>query len=196
MLGRGRLRRPGPRAPADAAAGAAFADVRLVARDPAAAERLGVAAGSVDGRGRDLPAHRGRPSRCCWRPTSRPGTLVTSVGFAPPGGELDPELAARPGCRREPPRVLRPRRRRRRARGPGPGERHRAGGSAGRAPARACREIIVYKSIGHIVEDAAAAELVYETALERGLGREIARRDSRAHARVAAARAQVRRITG
>ncbi len=32
---------------------------------------------------------------------------------------------------------------------------------------------MVYKAAGHVVEDAAAAELAYRVALERGLGRSI-----------------------
>ena len=80
-----------------------FAEVRIVARDPAAAERL-------------VADHRAAPSRVIAASTTEgadvvclttsssspvlaasavaPGTHVTSVGFAPPGGELDPALAA------------------------------------------------------------------------------------------------------
>ena len=45
---------------------------------------------------------------------------------------------------------------------------------AGRAPGRTSPdEVTVYKSMGHIAEDAAAAELVYRAALSAGVGRDI-----------------------
>jgi ornithine cyclodeaminase/alanine dehydrogenase-like protein (mu-crystallin family) len=45
----------------------------------------------------------------------------------------------------------------------------------GRAVGRASRdEITVYKAMGHVAEDAAAAELAYRLAVERGVGREVA----------------------
>ena len=45
---------------------------------------------------------------------------------------------------------------------------------SGRAGGRASPdEITVYKAMGHVAEDAAAAELVYRTALERGVGRTV-----------------------
>ena len=45
---------------------------------------------------------------------------------------------------------------------------------AGRAPGRESpEEITVYKSMGHIAEDAAAAELVYRAPSSAGVGRDI-----------------------
>ena len=45
---------------------------------------------------------------------------------------------------------------------------------SGRAAGRAfAAEITVYKAMGHVAEDAAAAELVYRAALERGVGRTV-----------------------
>jgi ornithine cyclodeaminase/alanine dehydrogenase-like protein (mu-crystallin family) len=152
-----------------------FEDIRLVARDPDAAARLGVAAGTVEGAdvvclttGASSPVLR-------WADVA-PGTHVTSVGYAPPGGELDPELAARgrlfvetrqafsaapvgcaelagldPALGTELGAVL-------------------AGTADGR---RSDDEITIYKAMGHIAEDAAAAALVYGAALERGLGQSI-----------------------
>ena len=67
-----------------------------------AAEHGAVAA---DGRGggarrrRRLPLHERHRAGRRARTWLAPGTHVTSVGFAPPGGELDPELArSRRGC--------------------------------------------------------------------------------------------------
>ena len=102
-----------------------------------------------------------------------PGTHVTSVGFAPPGGELDPALAragrlfveTRGASRRRP-----------RAARSWPGSTRRPAWSSARCSpaARAGRtsasEITVYKAMGHIAEDAAAAELVYRAALDAGAG--------------------------
>jgi len=101
---------------------------------------------------------------------------VTSVGYAPPGGELDPELASRGrlfvetrqafssapvGCAE--------------LAGLDPSLGTELGAVlAGRARGRRSdEEITVYKAMGHIAEDAAAAALVYEAALERGLGQSI-----------------------
>ncbi len=105
-----------------------------------------------------------------------PGTHVTSVGFAPPGGELDPELAARARLFVETRQAFEP---------PPAGCAELAGldpshgtelGEVllGRAPGREHPdEITVYKAMGHIAEDAAAAELVYRAALEAGVGRQL-----------------------
>ena len=105
-----------------------------------------------------------------------PGTHVTSVGFAPPGGELDPALAASARLFVETLQAFAP---------PPAGCAELAGldpslGTelgdvlAGRAAARSSPdEITVYKAMGHVAEDAAAAELVYRAALERGVGRTV-----------------------
>ena len=150
----------------------AFSSVRLVARDPAAAERLGVSAGTVEGAD-VICLTTSSSSPVLLAPDVSPGTLVTSVGYAPPGGELDPELArsgrlivetraafAAPpaGCAElqglDPAGALEV------------GE-ILSGLAAGRS---SDSEIVVYKATGHVVEDAAAAELAYRVALERGLG--------------------------
>src|ERR1700754_1056463 len=70
-----------------------FTDIRLVARDPEAPARLGVSAGTVEGA--DVICLTTSSSEPVLRVADvAPGTHVTSVGYAPPGGELDPELAA------------------------------------------------------------------------------------------------------
>ena len=149
-----------------------FASVRLVARDPGAAARLGVEAGTTEG-----------ADVICLTTSSStpvlavdevaPGTHVTSVGFAPPGGELDPALA-RSGRLFVESRVA--------FEAPPAGCAELAGldpsagvelGAvlSGRAPGRTSpSEITVYKAMGHIAEDAAAAELVYRAALDAGAG--------------------------
>lgn len=103
-----------------------------------------------------------------------PGTHVSSVGFAPPGGELDRDLAETAALFVESRAV---------AFQPAPaGCVELAGMDAERAtemgevvlgtrPGRRSREeITVYKSMGHAVEDLAAAGLVYRTAVAKGVG--------------------------
>ncbi len=158
-----------------------FAEVRVVARDPAAAERLiadhphVVAAG--DTAGADV---------ICLTTSSSvpvlslaevvPGTHVTSVGFAPPGGELDPALAAAARLFVETRQAFSP---------PPAGCAELAGLDpaaatelgellSGRANGRtSATDITVYKAMGHIAEDAAAAELVYRAAIEQGVGQTV-----------------------
>ena len=152
-----------------------FDESRLVARDP---ERRGAprrARRDDRGRRRHLPYNVG-PEPVLRAADVAPGTHVTSVGFAPPGGELDPELAASARLFVETRQAFAP---------PPAGCAELAGldpASAtelgevlsGRAPGRAhASEITVYKAMGHIVEDAAAAELVYRAALDAGVGRQI-----------------------
>src|SRR4051812_17098253 len=70
-----------------------FRTIRLVARDPGAAARLGVEAGT--GEGADVIClTTSSASPVLLADEVAPGTHVTSVGYAPPGGELDPALAA------------------------------------------------------------------------------------------------------
>lgn len=152
-----------------------FSSVRLVARDPAAAARLGVAAGTVEGA--DVVClTTASPEPVLRLADVAPGTHVTSVGFAPPGGELDPALAAAGRLFVETRQAFAP---------PPAGCAELAGldpshGTelgevlSGRAEGRRSPdEITVYKAMGHIAEDAATAELVYRAALERGMGRRV-----------------------
>src|SRR5712691_110140 len=103
-----------------------------------------------------------------------PGTHVSSVGFAPPGGELDRELAETAALFVESRAV---------AFQPAPvGCMELVGMDAeqaaelgevllGTRPGRQSREeITVYKSMGHAVEDLAAAGLVYRAAVAKGAG--------------------------
>jgi alanine dehydrogenase len=102
-----------------------------------------------------------------------PGAHVTSVGYNPPGGELDPELVRRGRLFVEtrdafaPPPVgcyelqgFDP------ASGTELGE-VILGTRTGRA---ADEEITIYKSMGHAMEDVVTAALVYQAALNEGVG--------------------------
>ncbi|MDH4046295.1 MAG: ornithine cyclodeaminase family protein [Gemmatimonadota bacterium] len=103
-----------------------------------------------------------------------PGAHVTSVGYAPPGGELPIEvvmqgrLVVESRLAFEPPPT-------------GCGELtglDPAMGTelgallSGKAAARASdTELTVFKSMGHAMEDMVAADIVYRNALQRGIGR-------------------------
>ncbi len=154
-----------------------FADIRLVARDPGAAERLGVPAADAPGDADVICLTTSSAEPVLRAADVAPGTHVSSVGYAPPGGELDPALAAvgrlvvesRPAAFAPPPA----------------GAAELAGLDAarafelgevldGRAPGRvSAEEITVYKAMGHVAEDAAGAELALSAALAAGLGRSV-----------------------
>ncbi len=162
-----------------------FAEVRLAGRDPgrvaelAAAHRGVVVADGVEAavRGADVVCLcTSAPEPVLEQAWLAPGAHVTSVGFAPPRGELPPALAS---CGRlfveartafEPPPA-------------GCAELQSLDPSAaaelgevllGRRDGRSGEEeITVYKSMGHVAEDLAAANLVAERARAAGLGREI-----------------------
>ena len=105
-----------------------------------------------------------------------PGMHITSVGYNPPGGELDPKviehghLFVETRLAFEPPPA-------------GCGELagfDRSIGTelcevlSGKAPGRLSQdEITVYKAMGHACEDMAAASLVYRRAKQEGMGRTV-----------------------
>jgi ornithine cyclodeaminase/alanine dehydrogenase-like protein (mu-crystallin family) len=108
----------------------------------------------------------------------RPGTHVTSVGYAPPAGELPRALAQAPArlfvedaCAFEPPPVGCSE-----LAGLDPSTATALGAViAGSAPGRRSREdVTVYKAMGIAIEDLVAAELAYCTAVTRGLGQTVA----------------------
>jgi ornithine cyclodeaminase/alanine dehydrogenase-like protein (mu-crystallin family) len=162
-----------------------FRTTRVASRTPEHARELAaehegaVAVDSYEEAVRDadvvcLCTHSGEPVvRYDWL---RPGAHVTSVGYAPPQGELDPEIARRGHLFVEGRVAFSP---------PPAGCGELVGidpRSAtemgelllGRRPGRQSEdEITVYKSMGHAVEDAAAAGIVYRAALERGVGRKV-----------------------
>ena len=163
----------------------AWEEIRVGGRDRAKAEELAAeigatAAASFEGavRGADVVAattHSAEPVvRLEW---VAPGTHVSSVGFAAPGSELDPELvraativvesrgssfAASPAGAPE-------------LAGIDPESVAELGEIvAGTRPGRTSRdEITLYKSVGVAVQDLAAAALVLAAARERGAGLEI-----------------------
>jgi alanine dehydrogenase len=156
-----------------------FASVRVSARDGAAAARLASEFGGVvgDAAGADVIClTTGASSPVLLLDDVAPGTHVTSVGYAPPGGELDPSLARAGrlfvetrGAFAPPPAGCAE------LEGLDPATATELGEVLlGRAVGRASRdEITVYKAMGHVAEDAAAAELAYRLAVEAGVGTRI-----------------------
>jgi alanine dehydrogenase len=123
-----------------------------------------------------LASHSPEPViEAAWVPA---GAHVTSVGYAPPAGELPPALAQAPArlfvedeCAFEPPPVGCPE-----LAGLDPSTATTLGEViVGSAPGRGSRdEITVYKAMGVAIEDLVAAELAYRTAIDRGLGQTVA----------------------
>jgi ornithine cyclodeaminase/alanine dehydrogenase-like protein (mu-crystallin family) len=154
-----------------------FAEVRLVARDPGAAERLGVPAADAPGDADVICLTTSAGDPVLRAADVAPGTHVSSVGYAPPRGELDPALAGSGRLVVES---------RTAAFAPPPAGAAELAGLdpalalelgevlAGRARGReGDDEITVYKAMGHVAEDAAGASLAYAAALSAGLGREV-----------------------
>ena len=160
-------------------------EIRVAARSPAAARALATAHGAraVDG---IEAAVRGADVVClCTSATSSvlrrdwlaEGTHVTSVGYAPPGGELDPWLARTGRLLVESRDAFAP---------PPAGCAELAGVDPataaelgevviGRRPGRERDdELTVYKSMGTVIEDIAAAGVVLQRAEELGAGTWIA----------------------
>jgi len=161
-----------------------FAEVRIASRSPEHAEILAVEVGGV-AFGSFEEAVRGADVVCACtdagRPVLReewlsPGAHVTSVGASREGPELDAETVRR-GLLVVESRV---------AFEPYPAGAHELQGLdpdsavelgevlAGWREGRSSPEqVTVYKSMGHAVEDAAAAGLVYRRALEQDVGTEV-----------------------
>src|SRR5262249_20245343 len=149
---------------------------RIVARDLGAAARLGGTPADAPGDADVICLVTSAPDPVLRAADVAPGTHVSSVGFAPPRGELDPELARTGRLFVETRGAFAP---------PPAGAGELAGLDpsaatelgevlAGRAPGRGSDdEITVYKAMGHVAEDAAAAELAYRAALDAGLGSEV-----------------------
>lgn len=160
-----------------------FSEIRVVARDASQAERLA----AEDVRARVVASVeegvRGADVVCLCTSASEsmiqaewvaPGTHVTSVGYAPLGGELPRGLIERGRLFVETRRAFE---------APPAGCAELAGMEPrlgtelgevvlGSAPGRQSdEEITVYKSMGHASEDLAAASLVYRRAKEEGVGR-------------------------
>jgi alanine dehydrogenase len=162
-----------------------FEEARVASRDRAHAEKLAHEFDATPAQDFES-AVRGADVVCVCTDASEPvidgswltpGTHVTSVGASPKGGELD-ERTVRAGLLVVESRV---------AFEPPPAGAAELAGLApetavelgeilgGRHPGRTSDdEITVYKSMGHAVEDAAAARLVHDAARDRGLGTDVA----------------------
>src|SRR6266852_2580097 len=162
-----------------------FSEIRIASRHFAHAEQLA----ATDSRARAVEtaeeAVRGADVVCLCTNAGEPvisldwlapGMHVTSVGYAPPGGELDPRVIARgrlfveSRLAFEPPPVgcgelagLHP------SVGTELGE-VLLGQSLGRQPKD---QLTIYKAMGHACEDLAAASLVYQRARQEGVGRTV-----------------------
>jgi ornithine cyclodeaminase/thiomorpholine-carboxylate dehydrogenase len=160
-----------------------FEEIRIASRSVESAQRLAaldprahaVADGEAAVRGADVVALcTSSAVPVIKRSWVSPGTHVSSVGFTPPGGELDRELVESAALFVESRAV---------AFQPAPvGCMELVGMDAeqateigevllGTRPGRQSgEEITVYKSMGHAIEDLAAAGLVYRAAVARGVG--------------------------
>jgi ornithine cyclodeaminase/alanine dehydrogenase-like protein (mu-crystallin family) len=161
-----------------------FSELRVAARRPEAAGALAAAHGaravaSIEAavRGADVVCLcTGAAEPVVPASWLEPGAHVTSVGYAPPGGELDPALARAGRLLVETRDAFAP---------PPAGCAELAGLDptsaaelgevvTGARPGRvADDELTVYKSMGSVVEDLAAADLVIRRADELGAGRRI-----------------------
>ena len=164
---------------------AGFTEIRVASRSPAAAEALAAAHGARAVATAEA-AVRGADVVCLCTSASEPviapdwlapGAHVTSVGYHPPGGELDPRIAGAG-------RLLVETRAAFAAPPAGCAE------LAGLDPSAAAElgevvlgervgrasgdELTVYKSMGSVIEDLAAAEVVIARAEQLGVGRRIA----------------------
>jgi alanine dehydrogenase len=164
-----------------------FEEIRVASRTPAHAEALAAEAGARAVASFE-DAVRGADVVCCCTDAPEPvlrrewlaeGAHVTSVGFARGGPELDAETV-RAGLLVVESRV---------AFEPYPAGAHELQGLepdsalelgevlAGRGGRTSPAQLTVYKSMGHAVEDAVAARLVYERALAEGAGVSLQLRD-------------------
>lgn len=163
-----------------------FAEIRIASRDFAHSEELAATDGRARAVERAEAAVRGADVVCLCTNAGEPvmnwdwlapGTHVTSVGYAPPGGELDRGVIARGRLFVETRQAFEP---------PPTGCAELAGvePSMGtelgevllgwREGRQAEDEVTVYKAMGHACEDMAAASLVYQRAQREGVGRTMA----------------------
>jgi ornithine cyclodeaminase/alanine dehydrogenase-like protein (mu-crystallin family) len=162
-----------------------FHEIRVASRNRAHAEALASTTTLARAMTDFEQAVRGADVVCCCTDADEPviafdwllaGAHVTSVGANPAGPELDPETVRRGRLFVESRVAFSP---------PPAGSAELQGLEpatatelgeliAGDAPGRLSNdEVTVYKSMGHAVEDAAAARLVYDRALREGAGRRV-----------------------
>jgi ornithine cyclodeaminase/thiomorpholine-carboxylate dehydrogenase len=162
-----------------------FSEIRIASRHPAHAEQLA----ATDARARAVEtaeeAVRGADVVCLCTNAGEPvisldwlapGTHVTSIGYRPPGGELDPRVVAHGRLFVETRLAFEP---------PPAGCGELAGFDPsvgtelgevllGQSQGRQSNdEITVYKAMGHACEDMAAASLVYHRAKQDSVGRSV-----------------------
>ena len=162
-----------------------FSEIRVASGHLAHAEQLA----TLDGRARAVEsaeeAVRGADVVCLCTSAGEPvisidwlapGMHITSVGYRPPGGELDPRVIEHGRLFVETRQAFEP---------PPAGCGELAGFDPsigteigevvlGRSPGRqSTDEITVYKAMGHACEDLAAASLVYQHAKQDGAGRTV-----------------------
>lgn len=163
-----------------------FAEIRIASHHMQHAEQLAAADPRAHAVESAEEAVRGADVVCLCTSASEPvisldwlapGTHATSVGYAPPGGELDSKAIARSRLFVETRLAFDP---------PPAGCQELAGldprmgtelGEVllGRGQGRRSKdELTVYKAMGHACEDLAAASLVYHRAKQEGVGRSLA----------------------
>lgn len=163
-----------------------FSEIRIASRHLAHAEQLAASDGRAHAVASAEEAVRGADVICLCTDASAPvisadwlapGMHITSVGYSPPGGELDPQavkqsrLFVETRLAFEPPPA-------------GCGELAGLDPSIGtelgevllnQKPGRQSNDqITIYKAMGHACEDMAAASLVYQRAKQDGAGRTVA----------------------
>lgn len=162
-----------------------FHEIRIASRDPHHAQALATTSARARAMSSFEEAVRGADVICCCtdspepviaREWLRPGAHVTSVGYSAGGPELDAEtvrrghlfVESRIAFQAPPAGTFE-------LQGLDPESATELGEVlSGVRPGRTSpEEITVYKSMGHAVEDAAAARLVYERALREGAGHRV-----------------------
>jgi alanine dehydrogenase len=162
-----------------------FSEIRVASRHLAHAEQLAATDTRVRTVGSAEEAMRGADVVCLCTNAGEPvisndwlapGMHITSVGYQPPGGELDPRVIERGRLFVETRLAFEP---------PPAGCGELAGFDPivgtelgevvlGRRPGRqSADDLTVYKAMGHACEDLAAASLVYQRAKQDGAGRTV-----------------------
>jgi len=162
-----------------------FSEIRIASRHLAHAEQLAAADARVRAVESAEEAVRGADVVCLCTNAGdpvisfdwlAPGMHSTSVGYRPPGGELDPRVVEHGHLFVETRQAFEP---------PPAGCGELAGFDPsvgtelgevllGRSPGRQSKnELTVYKAMGHACEDLAAASLVYQRAKQEGAGRTV-----------------------
>lgn len=159
-----------------------FLDIRIASRDFAHAQQLAATLPNARAVASFEEAARGADVICLCTSSSTPvlspdwlspGTHITSVGYAPPGGELDRDVITRGKLFVETRLAFQP---------PPAGCSELAGldpntGTelgevllAARPGRQSDQDITIYKAMGHAMEDMVTANMVYQRARQQGIG--------------------------